>query len=206
MELPFEELLDYLLQNEESEFVEELITNMLIHQDFSISGYDPRIEIYNDRVEFTNSGEPIIDTRRLLDLNRSRNPKLAKLMRFLFLCEERGMGIDTVEHECEHNYLPSPSIMSSDGITRVAIFGHKSLRQFSSADRVNLVYMHCCLQYINQKHLTNESLRSRFSEGTLSPTVASRWISEAVASDAICVFDPTSSSRKNASYVPAWSK
>lgn len=181
----------------------ELLANMLIHQDFSIEGYCPRIEIYNDRIEFTNSGSPIIDISRFLDLNRSRNPKLARVARFIGMCEERGMGIDKVEYACEKSFLPSPSPSSSDGITRVILFGHKSLRQFNKNDRINLVYMHCCFQYINQMHLTNESLRSRFPSGTMSTTVASRWIKEALEYGAISKFD-TGSSRKNTSYVPRW--
>jgi ATP-dependent DNA helicase RecG len=186
------------------EAVRELTTNMLMHQDFSISGYAPRIEIYNDRVEFTNPGSPVIEVERFLDSNLSRNPKLAKLMRFMKLCEERGMGIDIVEANCEQNYLPSASISSSDGFTRITVFDHKSLRQFNSNERVNLVYMHCCLQYVKHAPMTNETLRSRFAEGILSSTVASRWINEAVDRGMIRPFDPDSSSRRHASYVPVW--
>lgn len=36
--------------------VRELVANALIHQDFSISGAGPMIEIYSDRIEMTNPG------------------------------------------------------------------------------------------------------------------------------------------------------
>lgn len=187
------------------DMIRELLANMVIHQDFGIDGYCPRVEIYGDRMEFTNSGMPTINVNRFLDLNMSRNAKLARLARFLGLCEERGMGIDKVEYCCEKAFLPSPMPSASDGITRVIVFGHKNLRQFSKVDRVNLVYMHCCFQFVNQAHLTNESLRSRFPEGVMSQIVASRWISETVESGLIEKFDPASS-KKNTSYVPKWAK
>ena len=114
------------------------------------------------------------------------------------------MGIEKVESECEANYLPSPSIKHSDGITSVTVFDHKTLRQFNSNDRINLVYMHCCFQYVNHSPMTNESLRSRFAEGVLSSTVASRWINEALEFGIIRPFDPNSKSKRHASYVPKW--
>lgn len=186
------------------EAIRELIANMVMHQDLSSNGYPPRIEIYDDRIEFTNAGSPVIGIDRFLDSNMSRNPKLARLMHFMKLAEERGMGIDRVESECERNYLPSPVIKHNDGITSITVFDHKTLRQFNSNDRVNLVYMHCCFQYVNHSPMTNESLRSRFAEGVLSSTVASRWINEALEFGIIRPFDPNSKSKRHASYVPKW--
>jgi len=206
--LPSEEYLDGQARMARQVFpreaVRELITNMLMHQDFSIAGYAPRIEIYSDRVEFTNPGSPVIEVERFLDSNLSRNPRLSKLMRFMKICEERGMGIDIVEANCAMNYLPSASINTTDGFTRVTIFDHKSLRQFNSSDRVNLVFMHCCLQYVKRMSMTNETLRSRFAEGVLSSTVASRWINETIDKGLIRPFDPESTSRRHARYIPFW--
>jgi len=206
--LPSEEYIDGGTRQTRQVFPEdairELACNMLMHQDFSISGYAPRIEIYADRIEFTNPGSPVIAVERFMDRNRSRNPKLAYLMRTMKLCEERGMGIDIVEASCAKNYLPSVSISDDDGFTHATVHGHKTLRQFSSADRINLVYMHCCLQHVKDKMMTNESLRSRFGDGILSSTVASRWISETVENGLVKSYDPDSSSRKHASYIPHW--
>ena len=42
----------------------ELIANMLIHQDFSEPGTGPMVELFDNRVEITNPGRPIIDSRR----------------------------------------------------------------------------------------------------------------------------------------------
>ena len=206
--LPSEEYIDGQARKTRAIFprnaVRELVTNMIMHQDFAITGYAPRIEIYNDRIEFSNPGEPIIMIERFLDSNRSRNPKLARLMRMMNLCEERGMGIDIVESACEHNYLPSPSILSGDGLTRVTLFDHKSLRQFNGRDRINLVYMHSCLQYVKHLPMTNGTLRSRFATDVLSPVVASKWINETLESGVIKPFDPNSTSRRHITYLPFW--
>src|SRR5262249_46712498 len=72
----------------------EIIANALIHQDFTVSGTGPLIEIYSDRMEVSNPGNSLIEPDRLLDERRSRNEKLASLMRDLGLCEERGGGLD----------------------------------------------------------------------------------------------------------------
>ena len=46
--------------------VRELLTNMLVHQDFAIAGMGPMIEIFSDRVEFTNPGRTLVEPLRLI--------------------------------------------------------------------------------------------------------------------------------------------
>lgn len=184
--------------------IRELAVNMFIHQDFAITGYAPRIEIYNDRVEFSNSGEPIINKERFIDLNRSRNPKFAGLVHTMKLCEERGMGIDIVERACEQLYLPSITVIAGDDFTRVTVHGRKTLRQYTVSDRLNLVYMHAGLQHIKHDVLTNRSLRERFPEDIMSLVVASRWIADALEAGKIKQVETGSQSRKFARYVPFW--
>ena len=73
--------------------IREAVANALIHQDFSISGTGPVIEIFEKRIEITNSGTPLVDVRRIIDNPpKSRNEKLASLMRRLRMCEELGSG------------------------------------------------------------------------------------------------------------------
>ena len=82
--------------------IRELIANAIIHQDFAIKGTSPMIEIYENRIEITNPGKPLIDTKRFIDHSpESRNEMLAGLMRRMNFCEERGSGIDKVIHEIE---------------------------------------------------------------------------------------------------------
>jgi predicted HTH transcriptional regulator len=77
--------------------VRELVANALIHQDFFVTGTGPMVEIFEDRIEITNPGAPLVDTQRFVDLPpRSRNEALASLMRRIGICEERGSGWDKV--------------------------------------------------------------------------------------------------------------
>jgi ATP-dependent DNA helicase RecG len=45
----------------------ELIANALIHQDLLAQGVSPQIDVFDDRIEITNPGQPLIDERRFLD-------------------------------------------------------------------------------------------------------------------------------------------
>jgi len=77
--------------------VRELVANALIHQDLFVSGSGPMVEIFEDRIEITNPGVPLVATERFLDSPpRSRNEALASLLRRIGICEERGSGIDKV--------------------------------------------------------------------------------------------------------------
>jgi predicted HTH transcriptional regulator len=89
--------------------IRELVANALIHQDFSIAGTGPMVEIFSDRIEITNPGVPLIDTQRFLDAPpQSRNDRVAAFMRRANVCEERGSGIDKVIHWAEVYQLPAP--------------------------------------------------------------------------------------------------
>jgi predicted HTH transcriptional regulator len=58
--------------------VRELVANALIHQDFFLTGTGPIVEIFEDRIEITNPGMPLVDTDRFVDTPpRSRNETLA---------------------------------------------------------------------------------------------------------------------------------
>lgn len=82
--------------------VRELVANALVHQDFSVTGAGPMVEIFSDRMEITNPGLPLVKTDRFLDTPpRSRNEALASFMRRVGVCEERGSGIDKVVFEAE---------------------------------------------------------------------------------------------------------
>ena len=75
--------------------VRELIANALIHQDFRERGTSVLIEIYDDRIEISNPGKPMIEPIRFIDEYQSRNEMLAAVMRRVGLCEERVYSIDS---------------------------------------------------------------------------------------------------------------
>ena len=83
--------------------VRELVANALIHHDFTVTGTSVMLEVYSNRVEVSNPGTPVVPVERVIDGYRSRNERLADLMRRMRLCEEKGSGIDLVSDEAERH-------------------------------------------------------------------------------------------------------
>jgi predicted HTH transcriptional regulator len=185
--------------------IREFIANALIHQDFSIGGTSPMIEIFRTRIEITNPGKPLIDTLRFIDHSpRSRNEQLASMMRRMNFCEERGSGVDRAIEQCELYQLPAPDFMGEDDFTRVTLFAPKSMRQMNRDDKIRACYQHCCLQYIMGEKMTNETLRKRLDISPENYPIASRIISDTINDGFIKKYNEESSSRKYAKYIPNW--
>lgn len=186
--------------------VRELVANALIHQDFFATGAGPMVEIFDNRIEITNPGEPLVDTQRFVDAPpKSRNEKIASLMRRCRICEERGVGIDKVVAQVEMEQLPAPLFESPLGSTRTVLFSHKDMKDMDKADRVRACYLHACLKYVDRGYLTNASLRERFGidESNRNRVIVSRYIREAVNDGKIKPYDPDSA-RKSMKYHPFW--
>lgn len=184
--------------------VRELVANALIHQDFFATGAGPMVEIFDDRIEITNPGEPLVDTQRFVDTPpRSRNEALASLMRRFRICEERGSGIDKVVSQVELFQLPAPLFESPEGFTRAVLFAHKPLSAMDKADRVRACYLHACLCYVMRKEMTNTTLRTRFGVEEQNRSTVSRLIREAVEAGAIVPADPDAAP-KLMRYLPFW--
>lgn len=182
----------------------ELIANALIHQDFTISGAGPMVEVFDDRVEITNPGVPLGDIQRLLDQPpRSRNEALAAFMRRIGLCEERGSGVDKVVFETEVFQLPPPRWEVTGGSSRAVLFAHKELRQMDRDERVHACYLHASLRYVMREAMTNTSLRERFGIDERNSAQASRIIRDALDARVIKPYDPAQG-RRNARYLPFW--
>jgi len=184
--------------------VRELVANALIHQDFFVTGAGPMVEIFDDRIEITNPGEPLVDTQRFVDSPpRSRNEALASLMRRFRICEERGSGIDMVVFQVELFQLPAPLFESLEGFTRAVLFAHKTLSAMDRADRVRACYLHACLRFVTRQPMTNASLRQRLGIDDKNIATASRLPGEAVEAGLIVIADPEVGTRIR-SYLPFW--
>ncbi|HEX3554421.1 MAG TPA: ATP-binding protein [Thermoanaerobaculia bacterium] len=185
--------------------IRELVANALIHQDFTVTGTGPMVELFADRIEITNPGVPLIDTQRFLDAPpRSRNDLIASFMRRIHVCEERGSGIDKVIDSVEVFQLPAPDFSVAHQHTRAVLFAYKRLNDMSRADRVRACYQHAGLQYVSNRQMTNASLRKRFSIKDENYSIASRIIAETLDAGLIKAHDPENRSRKHARYVPFW--
>jgi len=123
-----------------------------IYQAFFVTGAGLMVEIFDDRIEITNPGEPLVDTQRFVDTPpKSRNETLASMMRRFRICEERGSGIDKVIAQIEIYQLPAPLFEVPEGFTRVVLFAHKHLIAMDKAERVRACYLHACLKYVRKK-------------------------------------------------------
>jgi len=182
----------------------ELIANALVHQDFNISGASVMIEMYADRVEISNPGLPPINVERFIDEYRSRNERMADLVRRLGMCEEKGSGVDKVVAAAELHQLPAPDFRVSELRTTAVLFAHQEFADMSKRDRVRACYQHCCLQYVSNQRMSNQSLRDRFLLEATKTVAISQLISAARGAGLIKADDSESGSTRYARYLPFW--
>jgi len=183
--------------------VRELLANAIIHQNFKEMGC-PMVEIFSDRIEISNPGIPLITPERFIDEYQSRNETLADLTRRLGICEEKGSGIDKVIFYNEIYQLPAPIFQVQEKHTKTVLFSYKKLRKMDKGDKVRACYQHCCLKYVSNDKMTNQSLRERFKIERKNAAIASRIIKEALIAKVIKEDDPESKSRKYKKYIPFW--
>ena len=206
--LPTQEVIAGALREKKTAYpsiaVREAVANALIHQDFSVTGTGPVVEIFEKRIEITNSGTPLVDVRRIIDNPpKSRNEKLASLMRRLRMCEELGTGWDKIVITCELYQLPAPKIELFEDSTRVTLFSEMPFSNISMEDKLWACYLHACIKHVQDEQLTNSSLRERFGLKDSASGTVSRLIKEAVASELIKPLDPTTAPRYM-KYIPIW--
>ncbi len=73
--------------------IRELLANVMVHQSLEQRGTSPMVEIFSDRIEFSNAGAPLVAIERIVDtLPLSRNENMAGFMHRCGICEERGSG------------------------------------------------------------------------------------------------------------------
>lgn len=184
--------------------IRELVANALIHQDFRQTGASVMVEIYANRVEITNPGEPIVPVERFIDGYQSRNERLADLMRRMRICEEKSSGIDKVVNAAEVFQLPAPNFRAGHNRTVVTIYGPKDFEDMDRDDRIRACYQHCVLKWVMSERMTNQSLRERFHLSESKSAIVSQIISAAIEVHAIKPDEKVGASRKYARYLPFW--
>lgn len=185
--------------------IRELVANALIHQDFSITGAGPMVEIFSDRMEITNPGEPLISPLRFIDEPpRSRNEILASILRRMAICEERGSGIDKVIFHVEVYQLPAPDFRIAGASTISVLYGHRKLRQMNRDERIRACYQHACILYVSGKRMSNTSLRKRLGIGDRNYPLASKIIRDTIEARLIKSHNAGVGSKRDATYIPFW--
>jgi ATP-dependent DNA helicase RecG len=169
----------------------------------TVTGTGPKIEIFADRIEFSNPGEPVTDWNKLFGVEpRSRNERLAMAMRKMELCEERGSGLRRIITATNAIRLLPPEFLASKGTTKVILHGHK--REFDAMDqnaKNRAIYQYASLLFEEGKWLTNSLLRARFpmtGNATFKASVALRACMNAK------LIKLADDSRPNSGYLPFW--
>ena len=206
--VPSNEVIEQAIRRKVTMFPElairELIANALIHQDFALPGGSVMIELYEDRLEISNPGQPSISTDRFIDEYQSRNEALADIMRRLGICEEKGSGIDKVASQAEVYQLPAPDFRVSELRTTAVLFAHQDFDRMNKDDRIRTCYLHCALKYVMNDRMTNSSLRQRFDLPENKTATVSQIIAATVEANKIKLADPGQTSTRYRSYVPFW--
>ncbi len=207
-QLPANELIEDALRVEQKMYpkvaIREFVANAIIHQDFSISGSGPMVEIFTTRMEITNPGNPLVSTDRFIDhAPCSRNEALASLMRRMNICEERGSGVDRALHAIELTQLPAPDFESETKFTRVTLFSYRDFKEMSRIDRIRACYQHAVLRWVCRDFMSNTTLRERLGIDPKNYSMVSRIIRDALDEGVIKPSDPENKSTKK-KYIPTW--
>ncbi len=182
--------------------IRELVANALIHQDMTITGAGPMIELFNNRMEITNPGKPLIEPNRMIDMPpQSRNETIASLMRRMGFCEEQGSGLDKVIHEVEECQLSAPDFRSDGNSTKVVLFGAKLYADMTGEERVRACYQHAVLKYLSGERMRNKTLCERLGIELRNAAQASGVINNAIEQHLI---RHAEEGNARAGYVPFW--
>ena len=181
--------------------IRELAANMIIHQDFAEQGF-PMIEIYTDRIEFSNPGQPLISVERFIDEYQSRNDSLADIMRRMGICEEKGSGMDKIVAHVELYQLPPVRFQIDEKRTSATVFSYRKFADLEKYERVTACYQHACLKYVSNEKMNNQSLRARLGIEDKNYPMASRIIKDTLEAKLIKEEKTEGGNRHN--YVPYW--
>lgn len=209
--LPSSEIIKNALRKETTVYPEialrELIANALIHQDFSVRGAGPMIEIFDDRIEISNPGK-LLPNKKIDRLIRttpeSRNEILASAFRRYNICEERGSGLEKAVSSIELFGLPPLRFEELENSFRVTMYSPKTFADLTPSERIEACYQHSVLKYYSGSGMTNTSLRERFKMHEKQRPQVSLVIKEALAKGKIKPRDPENESTKFAEYIPIW--
>lgn len=182
--------------------IRELVANALIHQDMTVTGAGPQIELFSDRIEISNPGTPLVKADRMIDLPpRSRNEALASLMRRMGICEEQGSGLDKVLEQVELFQLPPPLFRAEENSTQVVLYGPRGFAAMTPEERIRACYFHAVLRFLSGDKMKNASLCTRLGIAPKNAAQATAVINKTLEAKLIRVSD---SDHPRAGYVPHW--
>lgn len=210
-QLPQSEIIEQALRVKRTVYPEtalrEIIANALIHQDFSVTGAGPLVEIFDDRIEISSPGGllPSKQLDRLIGTQpESRNDHLARAFRRFRICEEQGSGLLKAGLEVELYGLPPIKFEAGSNHFKVTLLSPRTFAQMTPSERLDACYQHAVLKHLSGGAMTNKSLRERLKMPEKQRSMVSALIQEALDRKLIKAADPENKSRKFSEYVPTW--
>lgn len=160
--------------------IRELLANAMIHQDLQQRGTNPMVEVFQNRIEFSNAGAPLVAIERIVDsVPVSRNENIAGFMHKCGICEERGSGYDKIIEATGKNELLAPRIENQNNqFTKAVLFAKIPFNMTTKEDRIRTCYMQACLAYVNYEAINNTDIRNLFGLSIKESYKASRIIKD----------------------------
>lgn len=185
--------------------IRELLANIMIHQSLEQKGTNPMVEIFSDRIEFSNAGALLVAVERIVDtVPVSRNENMAGFMHKCGICEERGSGYDKIVDATGRNAMLAPRIENQNNqFTKVVLFAKVPFEVTSKEDRIRTCYMQACLDYVKFSAMTNADVRQVFGLDDKENYKASRIIKDTLEAGLIKAVDETTAPR-HMKYIPSW--
>ena len=109
--------------------IRELITNAVGHRDY-FNNQDTLIEIYDDRLQITNSGA-LLSGQSMDSLERNpehRNPTVYNLLREFGFGEALGLGLQLVRRQFGEAKLPDPVFEELGGFFRATVYNGRTIK------------------------------------------------------------------------------
>ena len=107
------------------EVFREAVLNAIVHRDYSISGSDIKIAVYNSRIDVISPGGlPKSITVEEIYAGRSeiRNKIIARIFREAGIIEQWGSGIPRIREACEQEGLKTPEISENGMFVKLTIY------------------------------------------------------------------------------------
>ena len=108
--------------------IREVLTNALVHADYSIKGMNPRVAIFSDRLEIESPGMlPFGYTLEefIAGVSHIRNKVIARVFRELHLMEEWSTGYRRVKESCQFGGYQIPTWEEIGTTIRVVFKPHE---------------------------------------------------------------------------------
>jgi ATP-dependent DNA helicase RecG len=130
--------------------IEEAIVNAVTHRDYSISGTDIHIKMFNDRLEVDSPGKfpGLVRLHNMRNVHFSRNPQIASVLADYRYVKELGEGIDRMYKEMQFNGNALPEYVENDFMIKLILRSNPKVTDLAHANKE-----------IDQKNRSEKSIR-----------------------------------------------